>query len=168
MKEIELSNGAKTTIDDEWYPILSKWKWQCHQSNGKQYAYRKIGRRGSETVFMHRYIKMANARSVVDHINGNGLDNRDENLRTVFPKYNYWNRGPQQNNKTGFKGVSWDTQRKKYMAAISANGRQKNLGRFDAPEEAARAYDAAAKVWHGQYARPNYPILQAIAGVAKE
>ncbi len=166
VKTIPLSKGKEAIVDDEWYPILSKWVWHCSSMG---YAVRKIGgRHGKQSMFMHRYIKMAATHRVVDHVNGNRLDNREQNLREVMPRYNYYNRGKQANNTTGYKGVCYDKSRGRFMATISKDRLQRNLGRFDTAEEAAMAYDAAARDLHGKHARLNfpqqvYPILKAIA-----
>lgn len=113
------------------------------------------GRHNKEHVFMHRFIMMAPEGLEVDHINGNRLDNRECNLRIVTPSKNQYNRRMQRNNKTGYKGVSFDRSRGKFMASISANGKQINLGRFKTAEEAARAYNQAALELHGEYAFLN-------------
>lgn len=155
MKEIELTKGKKAMVDDEWYPVLSKFKWHTHNTNGKWYAVRTVGKKGRSVVFMHRYITMAPSGRVVDHIDGNGLNNQESNLRVVIPKANYYNRKIQSNNKTGFKGVCWDKDRGKYMASISLNHKAINLGRYETAEEAAKAYNARAKELYGENARLN-------------
>lgn len=154
MKTIKLNNGDQVIIDDEWYPILSKWKWKCHIArNGKKYAIRNAA--GGRGILMHRYIMMATGNSEIDHKDGDGLNNREENLRFVTHLINCINRGPQTNNTSGYKGVCFDKNRRKYMASISANRKQKNIGRFDTAEEAARAYNKAAHIMHGEMAWLN-------------
>ena len=154
-------------VDDEWYPILNKWKWYFSGS----YACRDIGNRKSkQVVFMHRYICMAPEMYQVDHINQNKLDNRTENLRIVRPEVNYYNRKMLKNNTSGFKGVSFDKNRNKYIASISAKNKQYNLGRFNTPEEAAIIYNNAAIKLHGEYACINenvYPIFKLIMEAEK-
>lgn len=160
MKEIEITQGKKVIVDDEWYPILIKKKW--HYQSG--YACTDVGGRLSRRrVYMHRYITMAPDDLVVDHINRNKLDNRTENLRIVYPIHNYWNRTMLKNNKTGYKGVSFDKTRGKYAANICKNRKQYNLGRFDTKEEAAIAYNKAAKELYGEYAFVN-EVLPSIQG----
>jgi len=102
---------------------------------------------------MHRMILVGCA--CVDHINRNGLDNRRSNLREASKAGNCQNVGIRADNKTGFRGVSFDTESQKYAAAIGHHGKVKRLGRFNTPEEAARVYDAAAVILHGEFANTN-------------
>jgi len=153
MKTICLSKGKEALVDDYWYPILSKWKWYC---STKGYAVRDIGgRKGKEHILMHRYIMMAPTGWEIDHKNQDKADNQEQNLRIVKPEKNYINRKMLSSNKTGYKGVCFDKSRGKYMASISLNKCQHNLGRFDTALEAARAYNEVAKVLHGEYAYLN-------------
>lgn len=87
-----------------------------------------------------------------DHINGNGLDNRRENLRLATRSQNSINRGKQSNNKSGYKGVSWNKRDKRWTAQITINKHIINLGGFDTPEQAYEAYKEAAKQYHGTFA----------------
>ena len=155
MKTIKLTKGYETKVDDEWFPILSKWSWKVRFGNGRPYAQRNAA--GGKAIIMHRYILMATGESEIDHINGDSLDNRECNLRFATRSLNMHNRGPQKNNTTGYKGVCFDKNRGKYMASISVNRKQYNLGRFDTAEEAAAAYQKRAQ--------QVYPILKAIAEV---
>lgn len=91
----------------------------------------------------------------VDHVNGNTLDNRAANLRLATPSQNACNHGPQSRNGSGYKGVSWDRSRGKWIAVIAVNKKQKNLGRFATKEAAAHAYNLAAAERHGEFARIN-------------
>lgn len=146
--------GGEVVVDEKWANVLSKWEW--HISHG--YAVRRIGGRDcKETIYLHRYITMAPKDRHVDHINQNRLDCREDNLRIVLPEKNYYNRGLQKNNKTGFKGVCFDKSRGKYFASISIKGKAKNIGRFNTAEEAARAYDEVARIVHKEYACLNFP-----------
>jgi hypothetical protein len=87
----------------------------------------------------------------VDHINGDGSDNRIENLRIASSIKNNWNRGRAKNNTSGFRGVCWDAQRDKWMAHISANGKFHYLGRFDSLNDARRAREEAELRLHGEF-----------------
>ena len=93
----------------------------------------------------------------VDHVNGDGLDNRRANLRPASTAQNARNRSRPSTNRSGFKGVSWVRDRGHWRAGIKVDGRSLNLGSFADPVEAAKAYDEAARRLHGKFARPNFP-----------
>lgn len=91
----------------------------------------------------------------IDHKNGIRTDNRLENLREATEIGNSGNRGPNKNNKSGFKGVFRSKASGKWTAQISLNGRHTHLGMWDAPEDAAKAYDAASLAHFGEFAKTN-------------
>lgn len=90
---------------------------------------------------------------LVDHKNGDKLDNRRENLRLADKSQNGWNRLKCVNNTTGYKGVTLFKRTGKYIAQIKVYGKNYHLGYYDTAEEAAEMYDLAAKAWHGEYYR---------------
>jgi len=106
---------------------------------------------GSRAVYLHRQITGAERGQVVDHINGNPLDNRRENLRICTQAQNTRNSRMHRNNRLGVKGVY--EQGGRYRAQIRADGKKVCLGYFSTAEEAARAYAAAAQRLHGEFAR---------------
>lgn len=89
----------------------------------------------------------------VDHRDGDGLNNRRSNLREATGSQNMQNRGAYSNNTSGFKGVCWDKESRKWKAQIGSQGRLKSLGRFDDPSDAHAAYCDAAEKLHGDFGR---------------
>jgi hypothetical protein len=90
---------------------------------------------------------------VVDHADGGKLNNRRENLRVTTQKNNARNARRSKVNSSGYKGVSFHAQRKKWRALIRIDGKRKSLGEFDTPEQAYAAYCKAAIEHFGEYAR---------------
>lgn len=91
----------------------------------------------------------------IDHINRDRSDNRWGNLRLATPSQNQQNRTLAADNTTGFKGVSFDKTRNKYVALIKHGGKRVNLGRSDDPRKCAVMYDAAAVDLYGEFAATN-------------
>lgn len=81
----------------------------------------------------------------IDHVNGNKIDNRLENLRLATNSQNQQNRPAPKNNSSGYRGVTWHKQMNKWMARISHHGKRKNIGFFDSAEDAYKAYKNEAK-----------------------
>lgn len=155
-RRIALSQGKYALVDDADYEWLNQWKWTYH-SMGSGAAARKIkvGKGKQASVLMHRLILDASDGMHVDHINGDGLDNRRENLRQCTPQQNWRNRKPANKNGSGYKGAY--PNKNHWEAAITVNRQRLYLGCFGNPEDAARAYDEAAREHFGKYARLNFP-----------
>lgn len=156
-KEIPLSKGKVAIVDAADYEWLNQWKWSASENrSGTWYARRSLGTRDEQhTLMMHRAILNVQSKLHVDHINGNGLDNRRFNLRLCTPAQNQYNRGICANNTSGFKGVYWVKGHEKWQAQIHVNGKHYHLGFFDTAEAAAYAYDTAALELHGEFAKLN-------------
>ena len=92
---------------------------------------------------------------VIDHINGNGLDNRRANLRLATVAQNAWN-SKKRKSRSGYKGVCYDKAKRRWRAAIVHHGRRIHLGYFKEKLEAAKAYDTAAIKYFGQFAHTNF------------
>lgn len=154
-------NALVDTADYEW---LMQWNWfAAWDKNTRQFRAARTDRTESpkRTIKMARQILNAAADKEVDHWNGNALDNRRQNLRECTPAQNIWNTGRRRDATTHFKGVSqtrYPTARfcARWRAQIKVNGKNIWLGRFNSEEEAARAYDEAAKKYHGEFARLNF------------
>lgn len=156
MREIELrGKGLVTLVDDEDYEWLSQWNWNALRATHADTWYvRRTGPRPAQiSIRMHRQILEAPPGIVVDHRNGDGLDNQRSNLRLATYAQNGFNRGPGKNNSSGVKGVSWHKRADKWTATINLNGKQLYLGLFDELEDAAQAYRCAAVELQGEFAR---------------
>jgi len=156
MKQISLTQGYTSLVDDEDFDRLSKHRWFTKVGHGGHlYAVGHAGNNRSMTR-MHRFILGEKCKDfVVDHINGNSLDNRKCNLRICEQAQNLMNQRIRKDTTTGFKGVSKRGENK-YRAYITINKKQKNLGLYNCPIEAARAYDAAAKNHFQSFAKTNF------------
>lgn len=124
--------------------------------DGSGYAIRTVEIEGKRTTeSLHRVLAKAKKTQHVDHINGVRLDNRKENLRLCTKAENCRNKSKQRNNKSGYKGVSWNSARKLWNARININYAQFDLGYFKTAEEAALEYNEAALFLHGKFAKLN-------------
>ncbi len=160
MREIPLTQGMVALVDDEDYEEVMKHRWFAHRVRAGLTHYavtNKPRSQGKGTIRMHVLLMGTDPDGrQVDHKNGNGCDNRRSNLRWATNAEQRMNSGPGSRNTTGFKGVSFDKARGKYEAKLKASDRHLHLGRFATAEEAARAYDRAARETFGDYARTNF------------
>lgn len=144
---------AYALVDDEDYARISVMRWHLTELGYAMTNVPKANGSGYRRVFMHRLLNNTGDDLWTDHINGNRLDNRRSNLRSVEPWQNAVNTCVYKNNPSGRKGVTWDRHSGKWRARIQVNRRQMNLGVFDTIEAAANAYSAAAKIYHAEFAR---------------
>lgn len=155
MKQIFSNNGIAITVDEADYKLLSTMKWYVHvKSNGKCYAMstRKLNKK---PVLMHRLILNAKHGQFIDHINGDGLDNRKANLRFCTLSQNNANRKSAKDSSSKYLGVSFCKKSNKWRAHISVNNKIKHIGTFKTEIEAALAYNKMAVKIHGKFAKPN-------------
>jgi len=160
MKRIPLSQGLCAIVSDHDCGHLNRWKWTAWHCGKVRYAYRKTSRAtGQRNIFMHRVVanRMGVPAGRVDHVDGNGLNNCRSNLRFATQSQNGMNRSKPRTNKSGYKGVSETTNSDRWRARIGVRGKEKHLGTFNTPKEAARAYDRAATELHGVFAHLNIP-----------
>jgi len=151
MKLIKLTRGKYAKVDDEDFEYLNQWKWCLGQI---KYASR---RDKNKTIAMHRFIMNPSENLQIDHIDRNTLNNQKHNLRLCTHTENQRNCGKQENNTSGYKGVS--KHGKKYAAQIEINKKHIHLGYWNTAEEAARAYDKASKKLHGKFANTNFQTI---------
>jgi hypothetical protein len=159
---IDSTKDQTILIDDDQHKRASAHSWCAQlQDNGKYYAVATI--RG-EKVYLHRWLMNATDDQIVDHIDGNTLNNYLCNLRFATKSQNAANRKElNANNKSGYRGVSWSKSSKKWVAQIMVNYVNYQLGRYENKEDAARAYDAAAIKHFGAFARLNFPHEHSLA-----
>lgn len=161
MKKIPAKLKDKTywaVVDDEDYIYLSKYKWHYERGYARRSEYQGGGRSNPKIkhIRMHQDLLSCPEDMHTDHINRNKLDNRKENLRIVTRSQNFANRELYSSNKSGFKGVSYLKQNKKWQAEIQCNKVQYYLGSFDTPQEAAKVYDNKARELFGDFAKLNF------------
>lgn len=159
MKEIQITRGCVALVDDEDFERLNRYHW-CYHGNG--YAARGYHENGKVHIEKtHQAIIGAAPKGyVIDHINGNKLDNRRSNLRFVTHQQNTFNSKPKTNVsgrlcRSRFKGVTWRGDRHKWRSCITIDRKRHYIGLYDTEEEAAIAYNNAAIILFGEYANLN-------------
>jgi len=150
MAVCRLESGGSFTIDREDHALISKYRW-WNDSHG--YYVTSVN---GKHRFLHDLLLPSQPGLFRDHINRDKSDNRRVNLRYASAAENQRNRGLQRNNTSGFIGVSWHRSYGKYRALIECGGKSIKLGRYVAPEEAARVRDKAALEYFGEFAVLNF------------
>lgn len=149
---IDLTQGKTALIDDEDWHIINRLIWHANFQHSTWYAVTRDG------IRMHRILLYVTDSTIqVDHINGDGLDNRKANLRLCTNSQNCMNR----KSGTGvsrFKGVSFHKATGKWQAQIKLNQKNKYIGLFASEITAAIAYDKQAIILFGEFASPNFPF----------
>jgi hypothetical protein len=160
-------NGSELEcfIDTTDYDAVKDYRWRAHKGATTFYA-RTRSRMGATTESMHRLLLPTCEE--VDHKDHNGLNNRRSNLR---PATHSQNSNNQQKGRgetsSSYKGVHWDKRDNKFRATIGVNGLKIGLGYFTNDQEAARAYNIAARKYFGEFALLNdVPEVEASQKVA--
>jgi hypothetical protein len=151
MKIIKLTQDKECIVDDSDFARLSKMQWHVVNFHGKFYAYITIDGRNRP---MHRYIMRPRKGRVVDHINGNTLDNRRCNLRSCTHQNNICNSKLYRNNKSGFRGV-FKHGENRFTAQVTSCGKTLYIGMFKNALDAAVAYDKVALEVHEDFGSTN-------------
>ncbi len=139
MPVVNLACGAAVTVDEEDVALVQGFMWKLDR-----YGY--VSRSSTRCrPYLHRIIMNAPPRVIVDHINGEPLDNRRSNLRTVTAEQSSMNRGG--------TGITWHKQVKRWQAAIRVRGRSYHLGVYLTREEALAARSAGERILFGEYRR---------------
>jgi hypothetical protein len=162
MREIPLTQGYTALVSDRDYArVVAAGPWTAQIKPRKDgsvytvYAIHSFGRHSN--VRLHRFILgVTDPKIEVDHKDGNGLQCNRRNLRTATHGQNVHNQRLSKANTSGYKGVSWDTQSRKWTAYIYLGGKQIWLGFFTDKVKAARAYDKAAHKYFGRFAHTNF------------
>lgn len=166
MKTVRLAGkkaaGRVVLVDDKDFDLVNDYGWFVFDQKRRgrlhgPYAATNVtlpdGRR--TMIYMH---KLITGWPQTDHINHDGLDNQRANLRPATQAQNRHNGRPYARGTSQYKGVSWNRERRAWVAQITRSGRVCNLGRFFSETDAARAYDAAAREAYGEYAYLNFPL----------
>ncbi len=167
---IPLTQGYVAVVDDDDYERINKYRWKAMKvgKNGIYiYATRTkmlatvLGKRKSKEILMHREIVNAQDEQLVDHWDHNGLNNRRYNLRICTQTQNHGNALP-RGGSSRFKGVYWVAKRRLWQAQIGRSNATEGqstgryLGRYENEEDAALAYDRAAREYFGEFALTNF------------
>jgi hypothetical protein len=160
MKKIPLTQGYFTFVDDADYDYLNNFEWRIQRNKKHIYARTNqwLGNGKSKTIFMHRLLLNADKTDLIDHKDGNALNNQRQNLRICNSLQNNYNaRHP---GTSGYIGVHFNKKQGAFNASIQAKGKKLYLGSFDNPLEAALVRDEKAIELHGEFAKLNFPLTK--------
>lgn len=153
MALLVLTKGQSAIVDDNDFEWLSQWKWLLLG----EYAARFVTINGKrKAITLSRVIMNAPDHLEVDHIDGNKMNNQRSNLRLATHAENMRNKAKQSGRSSQFKGVSFYKPDQCWCAYIRINGKHTHIGRFPTEIAAAKAYDVAAQLHYGEFARPNF------------
>lgn len=160
MKLIPLTQGKLAQVDDEDYDYLMQWKWFANKVGNTFYAKRNTPTIESKrnTIIMHRLILKSENDMLIDHIDGDGLNNVKSNLRVCTKSENNRNRKSVKGSTSKYLGVHFYTSKTNYTAWIAKIRHNKilyRLGYFKSENDAALAYNKKAQELHGEFANLN-------------
>jgi HNH endonuclease/AP2 domain len=156
----KLGKGKFLLVDNYNFGMFCYFSWSL-DSHGYALAYvRGSGAKNMKRIKAHQIVMTTPKGMQVDHINGNKLDNREENLRICTNQQNCWNKKA-MGNTSKYKGVCWNTAKQKWMTQIRAKGKHLYLGLFDNEIEAAKIYNENARKFFGEFSKLNeIPCVQ--------
>jgi hypothetical protein len=158
MIEILLNGRNVALIDDSDETLVKAFHWYVKNLKHKQLRYAVTYKPSS--LYMHRLI-LGEMTQKIEHINGNGLDNRHKNLRICTTKEeDRQTPNSERRPYSNYIGV-WKTPSHRWAAKISYEGKQRHIGSFKTAKLAANAYDSYAKSFHGAKAKLNFPEVSA-------
>ena len=153
---IPLTRGQNAMVDSADFEWLSQWNWQAQWNDCTKSFYARRWESSDRSIKnMHREILGCMGEEEGDHENHDTLNNRRLNLRRASKQENCGNQRKPSNNTSGYKGVSWHKQHKKYAAGIRIHYKRMHLGYFDTAEQAAHAYNEAALWYFGDFSLLN-------------
>lgn len=141
-------------IDDEDFERVSVCSWYLGTSG--KYVVGRPGGKNTKLIYLHRFLMNHPRSKIIDHKDGNKLNNQISNLRFCSIAQNGANSKKRKKTTSKFKGVSWNGPRNKWRAVIGFKNKYIYLGRFEKEIDAAKAYDNAAKKHFKEFARPNF------------
>jgi hypothetical protein len=156
MRTISLTQGREALVSDEDYEWASQWAWYFHHGRAERYT------RTTGGIYLHREVAIQRMELIlhsdeVDHRDRNQLNNQRYNLRIATRSQQNQNRRVFHSNSIGLKGVAFHSQSQRWHARIRYRKNLISLGLFESAEEAARAYDRAARIYFGEFAVLNFP-----------
>ena len=162
-RRIKLTQGQYAKVDPEDFKYLNLFKWYANKSRGGFYARRVIYIDGKiKVIHMHRLVMNYDGELCIDHKNQNSLDNRKANLRIATAAENRVNSPRNVSKSSKYRGVCLKKELNKWQASIGYEGKHIHLGYFDNEEDAAKAYDEAARKYYGEYAVLNFESREAV------
>lgn len=148
---VHLGDCAYARIDNDDIDRIKEWSWTYSRD-----SYAVSNKVSGRVVAMHRLLIDAPKGMLVDHIDGNPLNNRKSNLRLATPAQNQYNRWISKANTSGFRGVSLHKSTGRWRATIRIDGKKVELGLFASAQEASAAYESEAKKHHGEFYRGSF------------
>lgn len=148
---LKMKNNYECIIDTEDLEKIKIYNWNYNNT------YYVIATKRKTYIAIHRLIM--DFPKEIDHINGNKFDNRKCNLRIVTRQQNIFNSIKRKNNRSGFKGISFDKESGKYKVVITISGKRHDFGRYKTPEEAGEVYKKASLKLHKEYSVFNRKLI---------